>query len=265
MSEKNHAPSVQRLKRARRDGKIVKSRLVTMIAGWIGFFLFLTLTHPWVRIGTLIQWFKFKVLSPGATLKYSLLVTGALLVVSIGSIAVAAVFASLLQTKGLVTPQQMVPDLMRIQPGGYTRRLRESAIDVVSGIVRVAIVVALVAPPLVSYLWHAPELLRASGEWVVLTARGFIVTVCARGIGVMAVVAGCAYGLVWWRFLREHRMSFEEVKEEFKESEGDPHLRAARKHEHQALAMAEIEKRVRSSKVLVIRRRVSSAERRMAQ
>lgn len=58
--------------------------------------------------------------------------------------------------------------------------------------------------------------------------------------------------------MKEHRMTLEEVKEEFKESEGDPHLRAARRHEHQALAMAEIEKRVRNSKVLVIRRRESS-------
>jgi type III secretion protein U len=59
--------------------------------------------------------------------------------------------------------------------------------------------------------------------------------------------------------MRQQRMSFEEVREEYKENEGDPHLRAARRHEHQALAMAEIEKRVRSSKVLVIRKRPSSS------
>jgi type III secretion protein U len=56
-------------------------------------------------------------------------------------------------------------------------------------------------------------------------------------------------------------MSFEEVKEEFKENEGDPHLRAARRHEHQMMTMAEIEKRVRSSKVLVIRKQPDAAAR----
>jgi flagellar biosynthesis protein FlhB len=50
-------------------------------------------------------------------------------------------------------------------------------------------------------------------------------------------------------------MSFEELREEHRESEGDPHFRAARRHEHQAMALAEIEKRVRNAKVLVIRRR----------
>jgi flagellar biosynthetic protein FlhB len=59
--------------------------------------------------------------------------------------------------------------------------------------------------------------------------------------------------------MKQHRMSLQEVKEEYKESEGDPHLRAARKHEHQALAMADVERRVKNSKVLVIRKRPNSA------
>jgi len=258
MSDKRFPPSVQRLNKARREGKSVKSRIVVVACGWFAFSALLGVTHPWVRIGTLIQWFKFKVLSPAATLKYSLLFAGALLTVCIGSVAVASVLASVLQTKGLVTTKQIVPDLTRLQPWGYVRRLREGVVDASMGVVRVAILFAVLAPLLVTYLWHAPELFRAPGEWIVPGIRSYLVSVVFRGLGVMAVLGGCAYLLVWWRFIKEHRMSFEEVKEEFKESEGDPHLRAARKHEHQALAMAEIEKRVRNSKVLVIRRRPST-------
>jgi flagellar biosynthetic protein FlhB len=50
-------------------------------------------------------------------------------------------------------------------------------------------------------------------------------------------------------------MSFEELKEEHRQSEGDPHLRAARRNEHQIMAMAEVEKRVRGAKVLIVQRR----------
>ena len=258
MSDKRFPPSIQRLKKARRDGKSVKSRLVVVACGWISFSAFLAVTHPWVRIGTLIQWFRFKVLSPAATLKYSLLFTGALLTLGIGSVAVATVLASVLQTKGLVTTKQITPDLTRLQPVGYVRRLREGVVDTSMGVVRVALLVVVLGPLMVTYLWHAPELFRAPGEWVVPGIQSYLESVVIRGLSVMAVLGGCAYFLVWWRFIKEHRMSFEEVKEEFKESEGDPHLRAARKHEHQALAMAELEKRVRNSKVLVIRRRPST-------
>jgi flagellar biosynthetic protein FlhB len=208
-----------------------------------------------VRIRTLIQWFTFKVLSPAATLKYSLLCIGALLTLGIGLVAVASVLASVLQTKGLVTTKQIIPDLARLQPLGYVRRLREGFVDASMGMVRVAVLVSVLGPLLVTYLWQAPVLFRAPGEWVVPGIARYLESAVIRGLGVMVFLGSCAYLLVWWRFLREHRMSFEEVKEECKESEGDPHLRAARKHEHQALAMAEIEKRVRNSKVLVIRKR----------
>jgi len=49
-------------------------------------------------------------------------------------------------------------------------------------------------------------------------------------------------------------MSLQEMKDEHKEDEGDPHAKAARKHEHKMLLFAEIEKRVRRSKVVVVSR-----------
>ncbi len=255
MTEKRFPPSVSRLLKARRDGKVVKSRMVIVSAGWLGLFLLFLITRPWVRIGILIQWFKFKVLTPVLTLKYSALFTAALLLLSIGSVAGASVIASLLQTKGLVTPKQIVPDLQRLQPVGFVSRVREGLIDAAVGAARGAVIVALMVPLLSSYLWSASELFRAPGEWTLPGIGGCLRSAVERGIAALMVIGGCSYALAKKRFIRQHRMSFEEVKEEFKESEGDPHLRSARRHEHQMMAMADIEKRVRSSKVLVIRKR----------
>jgi flagellar biosynthetic protein FlhB len=229
--------------------------MVTVLAGWLGLFLFFLLTHPWVRIGTLIQWFKFKVLSPALTVKYSVLFAAALLLMSIGSVAVASVLASLIQTKGLVTPKQVVPDLQRLQPMAFMNRVREGLIDAALGLIRGAVVIALMIPLLWSYLRNASALFRAPGEWMIPGIGGYLLSAIERGVGALVVLGGCSYCLVWRRFMREHRMSFEEVREEYKESEGDPHFRAARRHEHQVMAMAEIEKQVRNSKVLVIQRR----------
>ena len=261
MSEKRFPPSVSRLLKARRDGKTVKSRMVTVASGWLGLFLFFLLSHPWVRIGTLIQWFKFKVLSPVLTLKYSAAFIAALLLLSIGSVAAASVLASLLQTKGLVTPKQIVPDLSRLQPRELVNRVREGALDAALGSVRGMVIIALMVPLLSSYLRNAIELFRAPGEWILPGIGGYLFSALSRGVSALVILGGCAYCLAWRRFIRQNRMSFEDVKEEYKESEGDPHLRAARRHEHQAMAMAEIEKRVRNSKVLVIRKRPETSTR----
>lgn len=261
MSERRFPPSISRLVKARREGKTVKSRVVIVAAGWLGLFIFFLLTRPWVRIGTLIQWFRFKVLSPVLTLKYSALFTAALLIMSIGSVAGASVIASLLQTKGLVAPKQIVPDLARLQPMGFVGRVREGAADLAMGLVRGGVIIVLMAPLLASYLSSAAEMFRAPGEWVVPGIGGYLISAVVRGIGALVVLGVCAYCLAWRRFVRQHRMSFEEVKEEHKENEGDPHLRAARRHEHQMMTMVEIERRVRNSKVLVIRKQPDAAAR----
>jgi flagellar biosynthetic protein FlhB len=70
----------------------------------------------------------------------------------------------------------------------------------------------------------------------------------------LGLLAAVSYGLARWKFFREHRMSLHELREEHREGEGDPHLKAARKHEHAALVMADLERRVRRSKVIVVRR-----------
>jgi flagellar biosynthesis protein FlhB len=82
----------------------------------------------------------------------------------------------------------------------------------------------------------------------------FIRSVVLRGTVILGLLAIASYALVRWRFFARNKMSLEELREEYKQEEGDPHIRAARRHEHQMLAMGELEKRVRNAKVIVVRR-----------
>jgi flagellar biosynthesis protein FlhB len=75
-----------------------------------------------------------------------------------------------------------------------------------------------------------------------------------RGAVAITVLAGLGYGVARWKFFRQHSMSLEEVREEYKQDEGDPHVKSARKHEHEALVMGEIERRVKKAKVIVVRK-----------
>jgi flagellar biosynthesis protein FlhB len=79
-------------------------------------------------------------------------------------------------------------------------------------------------------------------------------SVMFRGAVALTVIAAVSYAISWWNFMRQYRMSLQEMKDEHKEDEGDPHAKAARKHEHKMLLFAEIEKRVRRSKVVVVSR-----------
>jgi flagellar biosynthesis protein FlhB len=255
MTDRRFPPSIARLKKARNQGKVVKSHIVTMLSGWLSGALFLYLTLPWVRSGTLIHWLKFKVLNPEGAFIHALVVASGVLTLFISVVAVGCVFIGSVQTRGLLVLGQVLPDIKRLQPTRYLTRIRECSAEALLGVARVAILLLVVSPIIIEYVFNAPILVWAPGGWTVPIVSRSLEAMFGRSFLVCFVYAVLAYWCVRWRYLREHRMSHEELREEYKESEGDPHRRAAQRHEHQAMAMAEIERRVRRSKVIIIRKR----------
>lgn len=74
-------------------------------------------------------------------------------------------------------------------------------------------------------------------------------------LSIGALLAMCGFVDYLWerkRFLREHRMDYKELKDEYKELEGDPFVKGRRRVFHFSLSEAEIEARVRASRVIVV-------------
>jgi flagellar biosynthetic protein FlhB len=69
----------------------------------------------------------------------------------------------------------------------------------------------------------------------------------------VALVFG-AIDYLWQKFehLRRNRMSHEDLKREFKESDGDPHMRARRRHRAREIATRHMLREVASADVVVI-------------
>ena len=49
------------------------------------------------------------------------------------------------------------------------------------------------------------------------------------------IIAAADYGVTKWKFLQDQKMSFKEVKDEYKNSEGDPNVKAALRQRRQQL------------------------------
>lgn len=69
--------------------------------------------------------------------------------------------------------------------------------------------------------------------------------------GVFCVIAAADWCFQKWQFNKQHMMSKEEVKREFKESEGDPLIKGKRKQLHQEMIAQNQIANVRKAKVLV--------------
>jgi flagellar biosynthetic protein FlhB len=147
-----------------------------------------------------------------------------------GAAAIGAVAATLVQTRGLVAAAPLAPKLAKVSPIAGFKRLfgLEGVAEFIRSLLKLALVggalwFALGDPRALQAALHAPAgamLAEASAAAVRLT-----------GAALAAFAAIAVLDLVWVRFnhLRMLRMSRQDLREELKESEGDPMLRARRR------------------------------------
>ena len=254
MSDKQFPPSIKRLKKARKDGKGVKNQLVSYTLQWWVLSAFINGAFAWVRNGTLVQWMRHRVWTPEEAISESLWIGFSISLTAVGTLAVSGLLAGLMQQGVLFSPGQLVMGLKQSGLRSFLGKIQQNALSATLGPVRCGLVVLALVPVLVESVSLTPS----SFDGVMTSALGLLFeklhSVCIRGGVALTVIAGGGYCLAHWRFFRRHKMSLQELKDEYREEEGDPHSKSHRKHEHRALLFSEVEKRVKQSKVVIIRR-----------
>lgn len=149
--------------------------------------------------------------------------------------ALAAVAATLVQTGGLVSGKMMMPRLDKISPWAGLKRLvaPEAAMEFLRNLMKLALVGAA--------LWYALGDLREIQAALHQAPGGLPATAGAAALRLMlaalvafAAIAGLDVMWVRYRHSSRLRMSRQDLREEAKESEGDPTMKARRRQMRQA-------------------------------
>lgn len=150
----------------------------------------------------------------------------------LGAVLFAAVLAgvagNLIQTGVMFTPSKLAPTLDKISPMAGLKRMFgvDGLIQFAKSLLKLLCVAAVawfVLKPHVEELRQLPALtplalLPIAGEIL----KKLVFTVAA----LMLVITGADYLIQHRRFMARMRMSKEELKEEFKQTDGDPHIKA---------------------------------------
>ena len=225
--EKTEEATPRRIQKAREEGQIVMSRevvgFVVLGAGMIAIFFGLPPLGHELMIG------MRGVLENGHQLQIGLVATemmrlgllAALPVMAIGM--VGAIAGVMLQSGGLVSAKGLKPQFSRINPASGIKRLLgpDGAIEFLRTLIKLGVVGAA--------LWWAlgdPQELRAAlslgpGDLLRLMVRAAMDLFIAALVA-FAGIAVLDYLVVRFRHLHKLRMSRQELREEVKESEGDP-------------------------------------------
>lgn len=248
--EKSHDPTPRRLERAREQGDVVRSQDAQTLAAYLGLSAAVALTAGWgaVRLGEVLM---APLAHPQALA--DILVTGGardmiagfavpILAATLPLVAMPAalILALLVAQRSIVfAPDKIHPKLSRISPIDNAKQkygvtgLVEFAKSTVK-LLAVSAVLGLVVwadlDRLASYVGRAPRMLGT------LLADRF----WALMIGLIVVSAAVAFFDVLWQqaeLIRRNRMTHQELRDEAKQAEGDPHVKAQRRERGRQLAM----------------------------
>lgn len=151
----------------------------------------------------------------------------------------ASLAATFLQVGPLLALDPITPKLERLNPiEGIRNKLLKlrNVVELIKALLKVGLVIYLCSQVVRE---HLGDIVRAAQAPIAHAARlaAMLVTDCvARSLVALVVIGVLDFFYQRWQFLRDQRMSKEEVKREHKESDGDPHHKAARRQMHRDLA-----------------------------
>jgi len=196
---------------------------------------------------------NYKVWTPQVALAEASWMGVKVLAPMIGVIAVSGCVVGFIQSRGLFLPSQLIKGTSAYLPGAFIKKVGQGLLDSSLGLIRCAFLAVVLVPMLMTLARLTPSAFIGMDNEVEVSFLRLIRSMFTQGGVVLLFFAAVGYSLARWRFYKGLRMSLQELKDEHKDEEGDPHAKASRKHEHKILLMSEIEKRIRRSKVVVVR------------
>ena len=183
------------------------------------------------------------------TLMQAALAVLPLLLAALG-VSILAVFW---QTGFLITTKSLVPNIERLNPTqGFGRMFSiKTAIKTGFDVLKVALVGAMVwfaAVDLFPQIASLPELDALEAA----EAIGTMTYDLAIRVAVALLILGLLdYFVQWWKHAQDMKMSKQQVKEEFKESDGDPEVKRRRMQIARQMAMHRLSTTVPKADVIV--------------
>lgn len=252
VSEKQHAPSRKKLEKARQEGLTARSAAVSKAAALASVFIFSFKLLPlcWVELRMLLEYCSSTPQGGLADcLKRSLWLLGRISGVSLTVIALVAVLVEFSQVGIRFEVSLLTIRSSRLNAFSGMRRILSGIRDSWVQLMFVAIL-AIGAGVIVAHQLPATISGILAGD-----RRFFFLVILAQVLIAGVLLHACVdFILKRRRFRRDQSMSTRDVRDECKESEGDPQIRQVRRLLHEELALTELVARVKQARVIVVER-----------
>lgn len=169
------------------------------------------------------------------------------------SILIISAAINFLQVGFTLTTQPLVPNLERLNPiAGLQRLFSKRAIaELIKSLIKIAIIGYFVYRFVNREIEQIPKLIGVELQDSFQLIAGLTVDLALQIGGVILLLAALDYFYQWWEHNQSLKMSKQEVKEEFKQTEGNPQIKGKIKERQRAMAMRRMMQEVPSASVVV--------------
>ncbi|MDH1088970.1 flagellar biosynthesis protein FlhB [Pantoea brenneri] len=258
--DKSEKPTAQKRRKAREKGDLPRSKDLTMAVGLLASFITMTTFFPYYKqlieesftaVGMMAGWLddegmlnQFLLLNVWVFLRF---------IATLVPIPLACVVASLVPGGWVFTVSKLKPDFKKLSPISGVKRMFSSShyVDVAKMMLKCGIILAVLYTMVHSSLNPLLHLQRLNLNQAIHQGFGILHHVLVCFISVIVVFALLDVPLTQFMFTKKLRMTRQEVKEEYKNNDGNPQIKGRIRQLQRQMAMGQISRTVPDADVII--------------
>jgi flagellar biosynthetic protein FlhB len=265
MSQKTEKATPKRRKEARERGNVLRSADVATAAVLLGVFAGLKILGGYTveKAAEMMRYWVTRAPAMGdepitVGLAAQMLTSGVLAIAAVAAPIMAvglvvALAANLLQVGFLFTPKALRPRFNRISPSEGFKRIFSvrSLAEMLKAVLKIGALGWVGWGEYRNSLALFPDFSSLSVLQASATMADMALNIAFKMGLVLLVLAGADYFYQWWRRERELRMTKQEIKDEYKLTEGDPQTKSRIRQKQRQLGMMRMMQAVPTANVVI--------------
>ncbi len=262
--EKTEPATAKKRREAREKGQVVKSReLITaflLLITFLGLRLFADIILKDLNI-VLFKFFSFDSFSidelkPENVMeiyRYCIVMFAKIMAPILLVTAAAAILFNVLQVGFLFTLKPLTPKFNKLNPIEGFKRIfsTHSLVELVKSIIKISVVGYVVYNYFIGNYNKIPNLLAMSLGDSIKFIGDTIVNTGVRVAIVLIIISVFDYAFEFWQFEKKLKMSKHEIKEEFKQTEGNPQIKSKIREKQRQMALRRMMSEVPKADVII--------------
>lgn len=258
--DKSEKPTAQKLRKAREKGDLPRSKDLTMAVGLLASFITMGTFFPYYQqlVGesfTAVGMMAGRLDDEGLLSQFLMLNVWIIVrfIATLAPIPVACIVASLVPGGWIFTVSKLKPDFKKLSPISGVKRLFASShfVDVGKMMLKCSIILAVLYSMVHSSLDPLLHLQRLSLNQAIHQGFGILHHVLVYFIAVIVIFALLDVPLTKFMFTKKMRMTKQEVKEEYKNNDGNPQIKGRIRQLQRQMAMGQISRTVPDADVII--------------